>query len=124
MYLPSSVVNWQNITCAPNLFLAQLCTAVNKTGESSCPSNLTHLCTYNLLVLFLSYAIGIWSSTKIKTMSKLFVNLWCLMCWTQVNRYPVKFYMSEEKNKQENHKLNNMLPKSLKIQQEYNRQLE
>lgn len=91
MYLPSSVVNWQNITCAPNLFLAQLCTAVNKTRESSCPSNLTHLCTYNLLVLFLSYAIGIPNSTKIKTMSKLFVNLWYLMCWTQVNRYPVKF---------------------------------
>lgn len=124
MYLPSSVVHWQNNTRAPNRFLAQLYTAVNKTGETSCPPDLTHLRTWNLLVLFLSFAIGILNSTKIKTKSKLFVNLWCLMCWTQVDRYPVRFCMSEEKNKQENHKLNNVPPKSLKMQQEHNRQLE
>ena len=97
MYLPSSIVHWQNITCAPNLFLAQLYIAVNKTRETSCPHDLTHLGSWNLLVLFLSYAMGISNSTKIKTKSKLFVNLWCLVCWTQVDRYPVKFYMSEEK---------------------------
>lgn len=97
MYLPSSIADWQNITCAPNLFPAQLYIAVNKTGETSCPPDLTHLGTWNLLVLFLRHAIGISNSTEIKTKSKLFVNLWCLVCWTQVDRYAVKFYMSEEK---------------------------
>lgn len=59
MYLPSSIVHWQNIACSPNLFLAQLYIAVNKTGEISSPPDLTQLGTWNLLVLILSYAIEI-----------------------------------------------------------------
>lgn len=109
--LPSSASHWVNITCAPNLFLAQMNKAINKTGKSPCLLTTQPYAPGTLPALIVKLYLWIQSITKIETKSKL---LWTFSAWCAEHRQICSKVLHEwGKNKQKNNRIDIEPPKTL-----------